>query len=46
MYVCVCHAVTERQEHIDYLETELELLETLGEPLYLARYAEPPSGDG
>ncbi len=33
------------EEHIDYLETELELMETLGEQLYLARYAEPPSGD-
>jgi bacterioferritin len=25
------------EEHIDYLETQLELLETLGEPLYLAQ---------
>jgi bacterioferritin len=25
------------EEHIDYLETQLELLETLGEPLYLSQ---------
>ena len=30
------------EEHVDYLETELELLEKLGEQLYLQRYAEPP----
>ncbi|MGI5269222.1 bacterioferritin [Nonomuraea sp. CA-218870] len=35
----------DEEEHIDYLETELELMETLGEPLYLARYAEPRSVD-
>jgi bacterioferritin len=33
----------DEEEHIDYLETELELLEKLGEPLYLQRYAPPPS---
>lgn len=37
--------LADEEHHIDYLETELELLETLGEPLYLARYAKPPSGD-
>lgn len=37
--------LADEEKHIDYLETELELLETLGEPLYLARYAKPPSGD-
>ncbi|SEG99385.1 bacterioferritin [Nonomuraea solani] len=31
--------------HIDYLETELGLIRSLGEQLYLARYAEPPSSD-
>ncbi|MFI7450760.1 bacterioferritin [Nonomuraea sp. NPDC049714] len=35
----------DEEKHIDYLETELGLMETLGEQLYLARYAEPPSGD-
>ncbi|GAA0330485.1 bacterioferritin [Actinoallomurus spadix] len=34
--------LADEEEHIDYLETELELLEKLGEPLYLQRYAEPP----
>lgn len=33
----------DEEKHIDYLETELELIERLGEPLYLQRYAEPPS---
>jgi bacterioferritin len=32
----------DEEEHVDYLETELELLEKLGEQLYLQRYAEPP----
>src|SRR5688500_1130752 len=35
----------DEERHIDYLETELGLMETLGEQLYLARYAEPPSAD-
>jgi bacterioferritin len=34
--------LADEEEHIDYLETELELLEKLGEPLSLQRYAEPP----
>ncbi|GAA5043760.1 bacterioferritin [Thermocatellispora tengchongensis] len=33
------------EEHIDYLETELGLIEALGEQLYLARYARPRSSD-
>ncbi|MEV4242212.1 bacterioferritin [Streptosporangium canum] len=33
----------DEERHIDYLETELGLIESLGEQLYLARYAEPPS---
>ncbi|MFI6320501.1 bacterioferritin [Nonomuraea sp. NPDC050556] len=35
----------DEEHHIDYLETELSLIESLGEQLYLARYAEPPSAD-
>ncbi|MEV5746784.1 bacterioferritin [Actinoallomurus sp. NPDC052308] len=34
--------LADEEEHIDYLEMELELLEKLGEPLYLQRFAEPP----
>ncbi|MBB2909652.1 bacterioferritin [Streptosporangium becharense] len=33
----------DEEHHIDYLETELGLIDSLGEQLYLARYAEPPS---
>ncbi|GAA0982585.1 bacterioferritin [Acrocarpospora macrocephala] len=33
----------DEEHHIDYLETELELMDTLGDQLYLQRYAEPPS---
>jgi bacterioferritin len=33
----------DEEGHIDYLETELALVETLGEPLYLQRFTEPPS---
>ncbi|MFI0417932.1 bacterioferritin [Spongiactinospora sp. 9N601] len=33
----------DEERHIDYLETELGLIESLGEQLYLARFAEPPS---
>ncbi len=29
--------LSSEEEHIDYLETQLALMETLGEPLYLAR---------
>ncbi|MEV4116398.1 bacterioferritin [Nonomuraea sp. NPDC049695] len=35
----------DEERHIDYLETELSLIRSLGEQLYLARYAEPPSSD-
>jgi len=35
----------DEEHHIDYLETELELLATLGEPLYLQRYTDTPEGD-
>ncbi|MGR6923796.1 bacterioferritin [[Actinomadura] parvosata] len=35
----------DEEEHIDYLETELGLINSLGIQLYLARYAEPTSHD-
>lgn len=35
--------LADEEHHIDYLETELGLLESLGEQLYLQRYAESPS---
>jgi bacterioferritin len=36
--------LADEEEHVDYLETELQLVETLGEQLYLQRYTSP-SGD-
>jgi len=35
----------DEEEHIDYLETQLELLRTLGEPLYLAQLVQQPEHD-
>ncbi|WP_405176938.1 bacterioferritin [Nocardia sp. NBC_01377] len=35
------HILEDEESHVDYLETELDLLEKLGEPLYLQRYTEP-----
>jgi bacterioferritin len=35
----------DEEEHVDYLETELELIDKLGEQLYLQRYAPPRSSD-
>jgi bacterioferritin len=32
----------DEEEHIDYLETELELVKKLGEPLYLAQLVKQP----
>jgi bacterioferritin len=34
--------LAEEEEHIDYLETQLGLLDKLGEPLYLAQLVEQP----
>jgi len=33
------------EEHIDYLETQLELVKKLGEPLYLAQLVQQPEHD-
>ena len=33
----------DEEHHIDYLETQLDLIDRLGEPLYLAQLAEHPS---
>ena len=38
--------LADEEHHIDYLETELDLLEKLGEPLYLQRFVELPSSSG
>ncbi len=35
--------LADEEQHIDYLETQLELIETLGEALYLAQLIEQPS---
>ncbi|MEV6326000.1 bacterioferritin [Nocardia sp. NPDC051787] len=32
----------DEEQHVDYLETELDLMEKLGESLYLQRFTEPP----
>ena len=37
--------LADEEHHIDYLETQLALLDSLGEPLYLAGQVEHPSGD-
>jgi bacterioferritin len=36
--------LADEETHVDYLETQLELLAKLGEPLYLAQLIEQPSG--
>lgn len=35
------HILEDEEKHVDYLETELELLQKLGEPLYIQRFTEP-----
>jgi len=35
--------LADEEHHIDYLETQLDLIEKLGEPLYLAQLVEQPS---
>ena len=37
--------LADEEHHVDYLETQLALLQQLGEPLYLAQLVEQPSGD-
>ena len=34
--------LADEEHHIDYLDTQLELIDTLGEPLYLAQLVEQP----
>ncbi|HEX5740736.1 MAG TPA: bacterioferritin [Pilimelia sp.] len=36
--------LADEEQHIDYLETQLGLIEALGEPLYLQSLIEPPAG--
>ena len=35
----------DEEQHLDYLETQLELIEKLGEPLYLQNVTEHPEAD-
>ena len=37
--------LADEEHHIDYLETQLALLEKLGEALYVAQLVEQPSAD-
>jgi bacterioferritin len=37
--------LADEEQHIDYLETQLDLLKTLGEPLYLAQLVQQPEHD-
>ena len=34
----------DEEHHIDYLETQLALIQQLGEALYLAKHVDPPTG--
>ncbi|MFA1551074.1 bacterioferritin [Actinomadura chokoriensis] len=40
------YILADEEEHIDYLETELSLVEALGEPNYLQRLTDSPGEDG
>jgi bacterioferritin len=37
--------LADEEEHVDYLETQLDLLNRLGEPLYLAQLIQQPGDD-
>jgi bacterioferritin len=37
--------LADEEQHIDYLDTQLALIEKLGEPLYIAQQIEQPSDD-
>jgi bacterioferritin len=37
--------LSDEEEHIDYLETQLELVKNLGEPLYIAQLVKQPEHD-
>ena len=37
--------LADEEHHIDYLETQLRLIEKMGEPLYLQNVTEHPTGD-
>ncbi|WP_019930428.1 bacterioferritin [Nocardia sp. BMG111209] len=37
--------LADEESHVDYLETELDLIEKLGEPLYLQRYTKAKDDD-
>ncbi|QLH21220.1 bacterioferritin [Streptomyces sp. Rer75] len=37
--------LADEEEHIDYLDTQLDLIEKLGEALYIAQQIEQPGGD-
>lgn len=38
--------LADEEHHIDYLDTQLDLIEKLGEPLYIAQQIEQPDSDG
>jgi bacterioferritin len=37
--------LADEEEHVDYLETQLDLLNRLGEPLYIAQLVQQPGDD-
>jgi bacterioferritin len=40
------YILADEESHVDYLETELSLLEKLGEPLYIQRFTDPDNIEG